>query len=194
MNLSKNKMIKAAAATIVAGALLLTAGGTFASWSSVATVSSDTITAGSLRIADGGLGTWYNSADEVIDINSYHISPGEFISYKKTLRLTTTGKELRAKLSLDGQPVITAASPGTPEDDALAAYVMRAASLVAIGPGIVNTGPGSIYTVTAGESGITQDVTVIVSIIFPNASEGAENNTMGGAVRFNDLTVSLVQQ
>ncbi len=186
-----NKLLSGAIAGAAGIALLLGGAGTFALWNSTAAVSGGTIVAGNLLVADNGtVGTWAVNGTPVV-LSSFRAIPGDVLTYKKSVAVTATGKNLVATLGL-GAASITATS-ASPADTALAAYLTKSAVLSATGVGI--TAAGSNYTVTAGTAGVSQNVTVTATITFPKSTTaGFENNTKLGSVSLNNLTVALTQK
>lgn len=184
-----NKLLKGAIAGTAGIALLLGGAGTFALWNSTANVDGGTIVAGNLAVVPSTtVGTWTVNGT-AIDIADYRIVPGDVLVYTKAMSITATGDNLEATLSIDAASV-SATSTSDDADVALAAYVTESAALTATGPGITG-GPDS-YTVTAGEAGVSQDVSVAVTISFPNTAD-LQNDAMLGSVNLDALAVTLTQ-
>lgn len=185
-----NKLLKGAIAGAAGVALLLGGAGTFALWNSSTAVSGGTIVAGNLLVADSGtVGTWAANGT-AMTLSSFKAVPGDVLTYTKTIAVTATGNNLVATLGL-GAASITA-STASAADTALAAYLTKSAVLSATGTGI--TASGANYTITAGSTGVSQNVTVTATITFPkNAAAGFENNTKLGSVSLDNLAVTLTQ-
>lgn len=187
-----NKLLKGAIAGAAGVALLLGGAGTFALWNSSATVAGGTIVAGNLVVADSGTaGSWsVNGGTARASMTGFKVVPGDVLTYTKTMNVTATGDNLVATLALT--PASITATSAAPADVALATYLTKSAVLAATGTGITGTSPS--FTVTAGSAGVTQPVTVTVTIAFPKSTTaGFENNTKLGSVNLNDLAVSLTQ-
>lgn len=186
-----NKLAKGSIAGAAGIALLLGGAGTFALWNSSATVSGGTITAGDLLVENtDGLGTWADQNGAITTIADYRIVPGDTLTYTDTLQVTATGDNLVATLDL-GDGSIAPLVAGDAEDVALTGFLTEGAVLTASGTGISGTGP---YTVTPGEAGVSEPVTVTVTLQFPSsATPGFENAAKLGAVSLSDLTVTLTQ-
>ena len=185
-----NKVTKAAIAAAIGGALLLGGAGTLASWNSSVGISGGTIVAGNLVVTDGGAGVWTaNGSPTPITIASYKIVPGDVLTYTKPMTITATGNNLVATLGL-GAGSIAPSNSGTAADVALAGYLTKSATLTATGPGISGT------TVTAGTAGVSQAVTVAVTVTFPKsatAGDVTEAATKTGSVSLDNMSVSLTQ-
>lgn len=209
-----NKLTKGAIAGAAGLTLLLGGGTTFALWNSSAEVAGGTIEAGNLVVSvatdlttgDEVAGTWIvkdgTTAGTAIPVLSeFAASPGDVLVYTKKMHITAEGDNLVAELTLDAGS-IDAATPGVTADDDLAAYLIGTATLTAEGPGIadgssqmersVTTGPTD-YTITPGAGIVEQDVTVEVTITFPNGALGEENSMMLGQVTLQNMAVNLTQ-
>jgi alternate signal-mediated exported protein len=187
-----NKLVKAAIAGAAGIALLLGGAGTFALWNSSTTVTSGTIVAGNLVVADSGTaGTW-TANGATIAIASYKAAPGDVLKFTKTVNVTATGDNLVATLGL-GVASITPTTANKAADVALASALNSNAVLTASGSSI--TANGSAYTVAAGTAGIVaQPVVVTATLTFPKSTTaGAENAAELGSVKLNDFTVTLTQ-
>jgi alternate signal-mediated exported protein len=195
-----NKLVKAAIATSVGAALLMGGAGTFAFWNDQVGVSGANITAGTLTVTDPAPtnGVWQVQKDgtgtlTTVSIATFLASPGDKLTYTKTVKVTATGDNLVATLSL-GAGSIAAATPVTSAGTDLAAALTKSASIAATGTGITAGGVAGTYTFTPGSTGITnQDVTVTVVITFPKGTAGQYNTTKTGAVTLSGLTVNIDQ-
>lgn len=188
-----NKLTKAAVAGTVGVALLLGGAGTLATWNSSAAISGGTIVAGNLVVDSAATpaGVWTDQNNATVNLASYRIVPGDTLTYTKTVAVTATGDNLVATLAL--APGSIAASSTDAADVALAGYLTKNAVITASGTGIAAAGGGS-YTVTAGTAGVSQNVTVTVTIEFPkSATAGAENASKLGSVDLSGLAVNLTQ-
>lgn len=187
-----NKITKASIATAAGVALLLGGAGTFASWNATATTNGAAISAGNLVVTDGPAGTW-SANGAAIDIAGYAVSPGDVLTYTKTMQIGAEGDSLEAELALTGGSIAPADGLNT-ADVALAGLLDDSAVLTveADAEGITDNRDGS-FTVTPGGGAISEDVTVTVTIAFPNGAAGADNAAMNGSVDLGAMTVTLTQ-
>ncbi|GEP47403.1 alternate-type signal peptide domain-containing protein [Microbacterium saccharophilum] len=188
-----NKIAKASIATAAGVALLLGGAGTFATWNaSAAEAGSSTIVAGNLVVEDTKVaGTWTANGSP-ITIATYAVSPGDVLTYTKTMKIKADGDSLQAIPALTGGSIV-AANPTNAADQALAASLLKTATLTASGTGIVQT--GDTFTVVPGAGTTDQIATITATITFPkSATAGAENASMNGAVNLTGFTVSLTQK
>jgi alternate signal-mediated exported protein len=190
-----NKLTKAAIAGGVGIALLLGGAGTLATWNSSTGITGGTIVAGNLLVSDPGpIGTWTANgvALSASQFSTFLAVPGDVLVLTKTMKITATGNNLVASLSL--APGSIAGTTTGLADSALATYLTKTAVLTASGAGITGLGPS--YTVTPGTTGVAQNVTVTVTISFPrNGTAGlvAEDATKTGSVVLSGLAVTLTQ-
>ncbi|TFD65083.1 alternate-type signal peptide domain-containing protein [Cryobacterium sp. Hb1] len=208
-----NKLTKGAIAGAAGLTLLLGGGTTFALWNSSAEVPGGTIVAGNLAVApsmvDGveAVGTWIvkdgTAAGRAIPVlSNFKASPGDVLVYTKSMHITASGDNLVAELALAPGSIV-ASETSVPADVNLAEYLVGTAVLTADGTGIsdnyfeayrtVTTGPTK-YVVTPGTGVVDEDVTVEVTITFPNGALGLENTMMLGSVALQDMAVTLTQQ
>ncbi|MBF4633516.1 alternate-type signal peptide domain-containing protein [Agreia pratensis] len=188
-----NKILKGTIAGAAGITLLLGGASTFALWNDSASASGGTIVAGDLAVASGSTApTWsINGGTPQADLTGFVAVPGDVITYTKVMSITAKGDALRANLTVDPASIKPVSSKA-PADVALANYLTANAVLTATGAGI-STGSAP-YTITPGESGVAQDVTVSVTITFPKSTTpGFENNTQAGSVNLEALAVTLNQ-
>ena len=209
-----NKLTKGAIAGAAGLTLLLGGGTTFALWNSSAEVAGGTITAGNLVVSVAtdattgaeAAGTWIvkdgtQAGTAIPVLSEFAASPGDVLVYTKKMHVLAEGDNLVAELTLDAGS-INATKPGNTADDALAAHLIGTAILTAEGTGIsdnysqversVTTGTTK-YTITPGAGEVNEDVTVEVTITFPNGALGAENTMMLGSVTLEKMAVNLTQ-
>ncbi|SFH26811.1 alternate-type signal peptide domain-containing protein [Cryobacterium levicorallinum] len=203
-----NKLTKGAIAGAAGLTLLLGGGTTFALWNSSAVVAGGTIEAGNLVVSPSAIdgvevaGVWTDQNDVVLNLETFAASPGDVLVYTKKMHVLAEGDNLVAELTLDAGS-INATTPGHKADDALAAYLIGTAVLTVTPDGgikdnfsqterSVTTGPTD-YTITPGAGIVEEDVTVEVTITFPNGALGAENTMMLGSVTLKDVAVNLTQ-
>ncbi|MCU1598916.1 MAG: hypothetical protein QOK08_262 [Actinomycetota bacterium] len=204
-----NKLVKGAVATAAGVALLMGGAGTFAYWNASTGITGGTIVAGQLTVADAtpSNGVWTvqtngTGTGVVVALSSYKASPGDVLTYTKSVKITATGDNLTAKLSL--APGSIAGSTLSTPDVSLASYLGKTATINIVSPPTtIVAGAGADagkYLVTPGTTGIiNQNVTVAVVITFPkNVNPGTtngtlENSTMTGSVNLSALAVNLDQ-
>ncbi|MCR2827890.1 alternate-type signal peptide domain-containing protein [Microbacterium sp. zg.Y909] len=188
-----NKITKATIATAAGAALLLGGAGTFATWNYNATAAGSTITAGNLVVTDGPVGTWSANGAAIDHIAGYAVSPGDVLTYTKTMQIEAEGDSLEAELALTGGSIAAADGLNT-ADVALAGLLDDSAVLTveADAEGITDNRDGS-FTVTPDGGAISESVTVTVTIAFPNGAAGADNAAMNGSVDLSAMTVTLTQ-
>jgi alternate signal-mediated exported protein len=200
-----NKLVKGAIATAAGAVLLMGGAGTFAFWNSSVNLGNQTIVAGQLNVSDPTPtdGTWSvqktagGTVIPIASIANFKTSPGDILTYTKNVKVTATGDDMTATLSLaPGSIVGTSGVAGSPDAN-LAAYLGKSASIniTTLPTGFTNGTVAGTYTVTPGSAGITnQTVPIQVVITFPkSATSGAENNTMTGSVNLTGLAVTLAQ-
>jgi alternate signal-mediated exported protein len=204
-----NKLVKGAVATAAGVALLMGGAGTFAYWNASTGITGGTIVAGQLTVADAtpSDGVWTvqkngTGTAAVVSLSSYKASPGDVITYTKSVKITATGDNLTAKLSL--APGSIAGTTISTPDTSLASYLTKTATINIVSPpATIVAGTGADlgkYLLTPGTTGIVnQSVTVAVVITFPkNVAAGTtngtvENATMTGSVNLSALAVNLDQ-
>jgi alternate signal-mediated exported protein len=205
-----NKLTKGAIAGAAGLTLLLGGGTTFALWNSSAEVAGGTIEAGNLvvsvakDIASGEEvpGIWTDQNKKVLILDEFRAAPGDTLTYTKKMHVQAEGDNLVAELTLDPGS-INATMPGRTADVDLAEYLEANAVLtVAADGGIkdgfsqiqssVNTG-ATQYTITPGAGEVDEDITVTVTITFPNGAKGDENTMMLGSVTLENMAVNLTQ-
>lgn len=195
-----NKLVKGSIATAVGIAVLMGGAGTFAFWNSSVGLSNQTITTGTLTVTDPTPtdGVWTvqkngtGSAIPVSSITAFRASPGDTLTYTKTVKVAASGNNLSATLAL-GAGSITPATAAKAADVALVTELGKTASITATGTGVTTT--NGVITVAPGATAIeARDVAVVVVIAFPkDAAAGDENAAKNGAVILSGLTVDLNQ-
>ncbi|MBC7591716.1 MAG: alternate-type signal peptide domain-containing protein [Salinibacterium sp.] len=199
-----NKLVKGAIATAAAAMLLTGGAGTFASWNASVGVTGATITAGNLVVTDAtpSNGVWtvqkngIGTALTVANISTFTASPGDKLTYAKTVTFTATGDNLTATLALGAGSIAGAGSTPTAASTALALYLTKTAAITASGTGVTAGSAAGTYLITPLAAGVTtRNVDIVVVINFPkDAVQGAENTTKLGSVTLSGLTVTLDQQ
>jgi alternate signal-mediated exported protein len=195
-----NKLVKGSIAAAVGVAVLMGGAGTFAYWNSSVGLTNQTVSAGNLAVSDAtpADGVWTvqkngtGTATTVASITAFRASPGDKLTYTKSVQITASGDTLSANLAL-GAGSITPATSTNAADTALSTYLQKTATIAAAGTGI--TTANGVTTVTPGTAGIAaRTVVVTVVLDFPkSATAGAENATKTGAVNLAGLTVDLNQ-
>ena len=208
--LTMNKLTKGAIAGAAGLTLLLGGGTTFALWNSSAEVAGGTIEAGNLvvsvaRDATTGkevAGTWTDQNDVALDLDGFRAAPGDTLTYTKKMHVLAEGDNLVAELTLDPGS-IDATTKDVTADEELAKYLEANAVLTVIPDGDIKDNHSVIersvttgtteYTVTPGAGKVSEDVTVTVTITFPNGALDAENTMMLGSVTLKNVAVNLTQ-
>ena len=181
-----NKLTKGAIATAAAVILLMGGAGTLASWNSSANAgSSQTITAGALKVTANTDGVW-KSGTTTITPSTFKIVPGDSITYTQTFDLVASGDNLLFTLAVT-PGTIAANSTSTPADVALASALNGSSAFTVAGSNIATSTTAGTYKVaTAG----TTTVTVTLTVTFPYASA---NSSQTGAVTFGNGAVTVTQ-
>jgi alternate signal-mediated exported protein len=98
------KMTKGAIVTGLGVALLLGGGGTLAVWNDSADSTAGGIVAGDLKLTDQKTGVWKSDVTgaEIADIGSYHVVPGETLTYTQDLTVKLAGDQMVATLDHRG--------------------------------------------------------------------------------------------
>ncbi|CAL4858618.1 alternate-type signal peptide domain-containing protein [Microbacterium sp. MM2322] len=188
-----NNILKGTIAAGAGVALLLGGAGTFALWNASASTAGGTIVAGDLSITPvAEAPSWtVNGGSPLSNLDGYPLVPGDVVTYSTDMTITATGDNLVATLDIDPAS-ISPTSATAPADVALADYLTANAVLDATGTGI-SAGPAP-YTVTAGADGVSEVVSVDVTITFPKSTTaGFENDTKLGSVDLDELAVTLTQ-
>jgi alternate signal-mediated exported protein len=165
-----NKLVKGSIAGAAGIALLLGGAGTFALWNSTATLSAQSITAGTLSLTANSDGVWKKDG-VTIDPTAYRIIPGTTLEYTQTLTVNAVGDGLKADLTYSG---LTA----TGNLDTLVQKTLLVTSPTA-------TVSGSTLKFTSG----TSTVNVAVKVTFPAASTTGQNQTLN----LNAINFTLTQ-
>jgi alternate signal-mediated exported protein len=96
-----NKLVKGSIAGAAGIALLLGGAGTFALWNATATVSAQTITAGTLALTANANGVWTKDGTP-ITASTYRVIPGTTLIFTQTLTVNAVGDGLTADLTYSG--------------------------------------------------------------------------------------------
>jgi len=205
-----NKLTKGAIAGAAGLTLLLGGGTTFALWNSSAEVAGGTIEAGNLVVSvatdstsgEEVPGIWTDQNDTVLSLDEFRAAPGDTLTYTKKMHVQAEGDNLVAELTLDPGS-INATSSNETADVALEEYLEASAVLTVAADGGIKDGFSQSqkvvdsfttqYTITPGADKVDEDVTVEVTITFPNGAVGAENTMMLGSVTLEDMAVNLTQ-
>ena len=162
-----NKLVKGSIAGAAGIALLLGGAGTFALWNSTATLSAQTITAGTLSLTANSDGVWKKLDGTVINPTTFRIVPGTTLEYTQTLTVSAVGDGLKADLTYSGLT-------GSGHLDALVTKTLAVTSPSA-------TVDGSTLKFNAGTSTVNQKVTVA----FPSTATTGQSETLNlSAVTF----------
>jgi alternate signal-mediated exported protein len=155
-----NKLVKGSIAGAAGIALLLGGAGTFALWNSTATLSAQTITAGTLSLAANNDGVWKKLDGTVINPATFRIIPGTTLEYTQTLTINAVGDGLKADLTHSG---LTAAG-------ALGTLTTETLSVTSSTATVV----GNTLKFNAG----TSTVNVKVTVDFPSTATTGQNENL----------------
>lgn len=158
-----NNSLKGAIGAAAGVALLLGGAGTFAMWNTTTSTDPATINTGQLSLAEA-TGTWKHGG-ATIDLSSFHLVPGDVITYTVPLTITATGDDLKAKLTVDSGSISGLTTSGD---------VTVATALSSGGSGVtIDQTDHKSATITAPASGdYTVDATVTVT--FTDVKDKAE--------------------
>ncbi len=98
-----NKIVKGALATGVGVIVLVGGGGTLATWNQAQTASMGSVVSGDLNLEVNTAtdkGHWTNAAGSTINAATYKVVPGDVLTYTQDLKVTLSGDQMRARLSL----------------------------------------------------------------------------------------------
>ena len=166
-----NKLTKSAIAGAAGIALLLGGAGSLAYWNSSATVSSTTISAGSLSVAIGSGASWNKTIAKWV--------PGDTATYSANLTVVAAGDNIKADLTFDKSSIATGAL-------ASALNITFAAGTL---PSGVTAGTAGLYHIV-GAGTYTIPVTVTVSFPFGTT---ADNTTQAGSVDLTGVKFNVTQ-
>jgi alternate signal-mediated exported protein len=169
------KLLAGAIAGTVGLALLLGGAGTFALWSSTATVSSPAITAGDLQLTSNANGVWKDGAT-TIDPATFLIVPGKVLTYTQTLTVLAKGDGIKADLTasnLTGSGTLSTLTTNT-----LSIAPVAATGISATGQTINVTAAGT-YTVN-----------VTMTVTFNSGATTGQNGTLN----LSGVTFTLAQK
>lgn len=192
-----SKIIKGSVAAAAGTVLLLGGAGTFMSWNSEAAVNGGSVASGHLRLnPQEEPAAWTVNEQQVSDIASFQVVPGDIVEYTTQLDLEAEGENLNATLTLTGG-AITPATPGRTADEALVAVLEDTAKLeLSTASKQITEEPDGSYNIDAGGGSIKEDVDVSVTLTFPFIADSAThpmNDAMDGSVNLSNMSVSLVQ-
>jgi alternate signal-mediated exported protein len=165
-----NKLVKGSIAGAAGIALLLGGAGTFALWNATATVSAQTITAGTLTLTANTDGVW-KQGTTTITPSSYRIIPGSTLVFTQTLTVNAVGDGLTADLTHSG-------FTGSNTLDPLVTKTLEVTSTTA-------TVSGSTLKFTPG----TSTVNVKFTVVFPEE----ETTGQSGVLDLSALNFTLTQ-
>jgi alternate signal-mediated exported protein len=152
-----NRLVKGSIAGAAGIALLLGGAGTFALWNATATVSAQTITAGTLTLTANADGVWKKLDGTTITASSYRIVPGTTLIFTQTLTVNAVGDGLTADLTHSG-------FTGSNTLDPLVTKTLEVTSATA-------TVSGSTLKFTPGSS----TVNVKLTVVFPQEATTGQN-------------------
>lgn len=169
-----NKLVKGSIAGAAGLALLLGGAGTFALWSSTASVTAQSISSGRLTLAANNDGVWKTLDGTTIDPAIYRVIPGQTLVFTQSLTVTATGNGLKANLSYSGMT-------GT---GGLDQYVTKT---LAVTSTTATTNQDGSLAFTAGAS----TVDVKLTVAFPTTVTGTQGQNTG--LDLSALTFTLAQ-
>lgn len=179
MNKLTTSIIAAAAGTT----LILGGGSTLAGWNSGTFTSlAATISAGNLKLSTPTAGVWTDQTGTTTTPASFRIAPGDTLTYQTTLDLTANGDNLRGQITLDPAS-IGPANPAKPEDIALAALLMKSATVTIDGRADTH------FTAKQG----TQALRVTTILAWPDGTTATDNAAQRGSIVLTDLTFTVTQ-
>ena len=171
------KLITGAIAGSVGIALLFGGAGTFALWTSQATVGAPAVMAGHLTLNAGSAGKWQENG---VDVPAgYKIIPGKTVTYKQTLTIDAEGKDLKADLTWSGG--VGTGSLVTSDSITQSVSVVPAAgqsNITATGSTVSISQPG-IYTVDA-----------TITVTFPSTKTTGQDESL----TFSNAVFNLTQK
>lgn len=173
---SRSKLTKALVATGVGVALLAGGGGTFAAWTSEATVKPGAVSSGQLTLGAPSGGTWSSeSTGDIKDIATYRIVPGETLTFTQDVTVTAAGKALSYNLGTN------LANPTVVTSNELASVLIQNATFTVDGDPV--SGP---LDAAVG----TRTVEVTATIDFPF---GSTNATQLKTVNLKNVVLTATQ-
>jgi alternate signal-mediated exported protein len=141
------------------GLALLIGGGTFALWSSTATVGTGTINSGTLTVTATNV-TWTDNSGDTIDPSTFLIVPGDVLTLNADLAIDATGDNLTAQLTV---------TPPTTSGD-LATNLTTDFSLGTLPNGITADAAPNTYDVVPSD--VQRTVHAMVTVTFPDTTSG----------------------
>jgi alternate signal-mediated exported protein len=168
--MKNSALIKGTAAIAVGAALLLGGGGTLASWNQSQSATPGTIVAGDLNVV-AAPGVWRDGADNIINISTYRVVPGDKLTYTQDLNVTLTGNKMAANITATGTGAVNGFTP---------ANVSVSAPALTIG-----TTPVSNPLTTSG--------TVTATITFQFKSATANRSDVTSSYNFGSVAFDLNQ-
>jgi alternate signal-mediated exported protein len=154
-----NKLVKGSLAGAAGIALLLGGAGTFALWNATASVSGQSITAGTLTLTANADGLWKKDG-VAITPSTYRIIPGTVLDFTQTLTVNAVGDGLKATLAYSG-------FTGSNTLDPLLAKTLYVSSATA-------TVDGSTLKFIAGSS----TVNVKFTLVFPQTATTGQSSVV----------------
>jgi alternate signal-mediated exported protein len=171
-----NKMTKGAIATGIGVALLLGGGGTLALWSDSEKSNADPIAAGNLDLELPAPGTWSsNMTGNIKSISTYHVVPGEQLTYRQFLTPILVGDRVEATL--------TATGPGT---GTFAEGTLTVSSIFKDGDEVVGTLKNPLDSSDSNKS-----IEASTTFVFETATSGRQS--VLAKHRFEDVSYKLEQ-
>lgn len=186
-----NKAAKAGIAAAIAGILLLGSAGTYALWQDTQTVNAGTVSTGTLKLELGTpAGSWQDVSADVagapVPFNpaTDKLVPGDTLKFTQPVKVTATGKNLAAQLTIDKTSLTTALG-------AVAPYVTVDVAPGTLPSGVTNNA-GVLAFVPAATT-YTFDVSVTLAFALGDATAGNDESAMTKDLNLNALVLKLEQ-
>jgi alternate signal-mediated exported protein len=181
-----NKLVKGAVAGAAGIALLLGGAGTFALWNASTTISTGSISTGTLAFGTNGTPTWADlsagATTTTFNPATQTIVPGDVITLTQTVTVNATGKNLAAQLAYS---IPTAAIPAD-----LTGKLVPTLTVTKLSGDATVTGSGSPYTITPTAGG-TSVFTVVLTFSFDRTTSGVIGQNE--SVNLSGSTFTLTQ-
>ena len=194
-----NKLVKGSIAGAAGIALLLGGAGTFALWNSSATVNAGSLATGQMSIvANAAAGEWKDVSTladgttpsliggTTFTPASHKLVPGDTVTYTKSVSITATGKNMKARLAYTPSSIVV--------DPALSTYVtvsIAPANLTGGGTFAADGSTGA-YFITPGATGSTT-LDVVITVKFSDTPTGVVGQNITNGVNLTGAAFTLTQ-
>jgi alternate signal-mediated exported protein len=181
-----NKLVKGAVAGAAGIALLLGGAGTFALWNASTSVSTGSVTTGTLAFGTNGTPTWTDlsagAATTTWNPATQSMVPGDVVTLTQTVTVNATGKNLAAQLAYS---IPTSAIPAD-----LTGKLVPTMTVTKVSGDATVSGTGSPYTITPTAGG-TSVFSVVLTFTFDRTTSGVVGQNE--AVSLSGSTFTLTQ-